>query len=61
MTSLHVIDVTALTDPAGRPASRSTVARALDAAARTHGFFYVTEACTWAANSGPNTRACVPA
>ena len=42
MTSLHVIDVTALTDPAGRPASRSTVARALDAAARTHGFFYVT-------------------
>ena len=42
MAGLHVIDVTALTDPAGSPAARAAVARALDAAARTHGFFYVT-------------------
>jgi isopenicillin N synthase-like dioxygenase len=39
-TSLPVIDVGALLDARSSPASRAAVARELDAAARSHGFFY---------------------
>lgn len=40
--ALPVVDVGALRDPSASAADRQAVARALDAAARSHGFFYAT-------------------
>ncbi|MES1162968.1 MAG: 2-oxoglutarate and iron-dependent oxygenase domain-containing protein, partial [Rhizobacter sp.] len=41
MSSLPLIDVAPLRDPRAGDSARGAVARALDSAARTQGFFYV--------------------